>query len=79
VQWKPESAVFFVIQTLVDFSSVLKNVVSVTLAIFLIIQSYTLYHRNLGRATHSTNKKQGKSEKKILIGPRVLGSGKWEF
>ncbi len=70
---------FFFIPTLVDFSSVPRNVVSVTLAVFLIIQSDSLYHRNLGRATHSTNKKQGKSDKKILIGPRVLGSGKWEF
>jgi hypothetical protein len=40
---------------------------------------YTLHHRNLGWATHSTKKKQGKSEKQILIDQTALGSGKWEF
>jgi hypothetical protein len=49
-----------------DFSSVFRNVASVTLAVFLIISSYTLHHMNPGRATHSTNKKQGKSEKQII-------------
>jgi hypothetical protein len=67
---------YFVIPTLVDFSSVFGNAVSVTLAVFLFIQSYTAHHRNPGSATHSTNKKQGKSEKQILIGPRVLVGGK---
>jgi hypothetical protein len=45
---------YFIIPTLADFSSVLRNAVSVTLAVFLIIWSYTLFHRNSGRATHST-------------------------
>jgi hypothetical protein len=49
-------------------------VISETLIIFLIIWSYTLQYRNPGRATHSTNKKQGKSEKQILIGPRLSGN-----
>jgi hypothetical protein len=69
----------FVIPTLADFSSVLRNVVSVTLSVFLIIKSYTLHLRNPGRATHSTNKNSGKSEKQILIGWRFLGSGKCIF
>ncbi len=70
---------YFIIPTLADCPSVLRNAVSVTLAIFLSIWSYTLHHRNPERATHSTNKKQGKSKKQILIGLTVLGSGKWEF
>jgi hypothetical protein len=55
----------------VDFSSVLRNAVNVTFAVFLFIYSYTLHHRNPGRATHSTNKKQGKPKKLILIGQEV--------
>jgi hypothetical protein len=70
---------YFVIITLADFSFVLRNAVSVTLSVFLIIQSYTRYLRNPGRAAHSANKNQGKSEKQILIDWRVLGSGKWKF
>jgi hypothetical protein len=61
---------YFVIPTLADFSSVLRNAVNVTLTFVLFIQSYTLHNWNLGRATHSTNKQQEKSEKEILIGPR---------
>jgi hypothetical protein len=70
---------YFVISTLADFFSVLRNGVSVTLAAFLIIYGNTLHHRNPGKAAHSTNKKQGKSEKQILIDLTVLESGKWEF
>jgi hypothetical protein len=66
---------YFVIPTLAHFSSVLRNAVSVTLAVFLIIYSYALHHRNPGRATHSTNEKKRRSEKQILIGPSLLGSG----
>ncbi len=40
---------------------------------------YTLHHKNLGRATNSTNRKQRKGEKQILIGLRGLGSDKWDF
>ncbi len=32
-----------------------------------------------GKPSHSTNKKQIKSEKQILISLRVLGSDKWDF
>jgi hypothetical protein len=62
---------------LADFSSVLRKAVSLTLGAFLIISSYTLHYSNLGRATHSTNKKQGKREKLFFTGRGVLGSSKW--
>jgi hypothetical protein len=55
---------YFVILTLANFSSFLRNAVSVTLAVFLFIWSYTLHLRNPGRATHSTNNNQGKSRKR---------------
>ncbi len=42
---------YFFIPTMADFSSFLKNAVSIALVVFLFIQSYTLHHRNLGRAT----------------------------
>jgi hypothetical protein len=74
--WETRKYSYFIIQTPADFSAVLRHVVSVTLVVFLNI---TPHLRNLGRATHSTNKNQGKNEKKILIGQRVLGSGKREF
>jgi hypothetical protein len=42
-------------------------------------QCSTLHHRKLARATyHSTNKKQGKGEKQILIGQRVLEGSEWK-
>jgi hypothetical protein len=65
--WETGKCSYFVIPTLADFSSVLRNAVNLTLAVFLIIQCYTLYLRNPGRATHSTNKNQGKSENRSLL------------
>jgi hypothetical protein len=59
--WETGKCSYFITPTLADFSSVLRNAVNLTLAISLIIQCYTLYLRNPGRATHSTNKNQGKN------------------
>ncbi len=70
---------YSVIPSLTNFSSVLRNAVSVTLAIFLFIQSYTLHHRNPGRTTRSTNKKQEKSKQNRSSWVREFQKAEWEF
>jgi hypothetical protein len=49
---------------------------SETLAVFLLHPQLHLHQSKPGRAKHSTNMKQGKGKKQILIGLRVLGSSK---
>jgi chorismate synthase len=40
------------------------------------ILRHTLHHRKPGRAINSTKKNQEKDEKQILVGQRVLETGK---
>ncbi len=49
------------------------------LAIFLIDLELLLSHLELEWITNSANKKLGKGEKLILIGQRILETGKWKL
>jgi hypothetical protein len=64
-------ATHFIISSLANFSCC--YVESATLAIFLLHLELLLSPLELGRGTHSTNKKQEKGKRQLLVGPRARG------